>query len=284
MSRQLRYNIVDVFTDTPFTGNALAVFTNAKGLSTESMQSIAREMNLSETVFFLPPEQGGHARLRIFTPNQELPFAGHPVLGSAWVLGHPMEMGQLRLETGAGIIVVDLRREGGELHVAHMMQPLPSFETCNFADELDQALGLQAWPERLATTAAQNGPRHVLVEAKSVDELDTLRPDFGAMAQLTEAGVLVYAQGEGAYFARYFAPAAGIPEDPATGSAAGPLGAYLVMKGRHEAGSQLILRQGLAMRRPSQLLVKIEKDGEAISAVRVGGSAIVVGRGELKIQ
>src|SRR5512133_3520373 len=118
----LRYVVADVFTDTPLTGNQLAVFTDGRALDEETMQKLAKEMNYSESVFVLPPEQGGHARIRIFTPVTELPFAGHPVLGSAFVLAAPMQLGQIDLETGAGIVPITLEREGAKITFGWMSQ------------------------------------------------------------------------------------------------------------------------------------------------------------------
>jgi trans-2,3-dihydro-3-hydroxyanthranilate isomerase len=285
MKRTLRYNLVDVFTDTPLTGNPLAVFTKGLGLSTETMQAIAREMNLSETVFFFPPTEGGHVKLRIFTPLRELPFAGHPVLGSAWVLGHPMEMGALGIETQAGIIPVELHREGGQLYLARMSQPLPIFEPCTFAIELLRALGLpEPAPPSLAPMNADNGPSHVIVEAPTRHTVDTLTPDLRAVAQLTTAGVLVFAQEGDTCHARYFAPAAGISEDPATGSAAGPLAALLVQKGRHSSGANLTIHQGVTMNRPSLLLAEATLEEGTITRVQVAGSAVVLAKGELLLR
>ena len=117
MALTLRYVVADVFTDTPLTGNQLAVFTDGREVDDATMQNLAREMNLSETVFVLPAEAGGHARIRIFTPVAELPFAGHPTLGSAFVLAQPLQLSEIRLETGAGIVPVRLEREGAADHV-----------------------------------------------------------------------------------------------------------------------------------------------------------------------
>src|SRR5690348_1233613 len=124
----LRYVIADVFTDTPLEGNPLAVFTDARALDDATMQRLAKETNLSETVFVLPPEEGGHARIRIFTPVKELQFAGHPTLGSAFVLGGPLQADEILLETARGIVAVALEREGPRLVFGRMTQPIPSFE------------------------------------------------------------------------------------------------------------------------------------------------------------
>src|SRR5437660_3864196 len=139
----LRYVIADVFTDTPLTGNQLAVFTDGREVDDETMQKLAREMNFSETVFVLLPEEGGHARIRIFTPSNELPFAGHPVLGSAFVLGAPLQLGEIRLETGSGVVPVTLEREGGRIVFGWMQQPLATFEPFARAEELQEILRLR---------------------------------------------------------------------------------------------------------------------------------------------
>src|SRR3954466_13462722 len=118
-----QYKIVDVFTDTPLEGNPLAVFTDGRGIPEERMQRIAKEMNLSETVFVLPSEGEGDARIRIFTPAAELAFAGHPTLGSAFVLGGPLERNEIRLETGSGVVAVALERNERRIVFGRMAQP-----------------------------------------------------------------------------------------------------------------------------------------------------------------
>src|SRR6266516_371736 len=129
----LRYVVADVFTDTPLTGNQLAVFTDGREVDDETMQALTREMNFSESVFVLPAESDGHARIRIFTPASELPFAGHPTLGTAFVLAQPMQLVEIRLETGAGTVPVTLEREGVRIVFGRMVQPIPTWEP--FADE-----------------------------------------------------------------------------------------------------------------------------------------------------
>src|ERR671930_280780 len=140
--RNLRYVLADVFTDRPLAGNQLAVFTDGRDVDEETMQAIARELNLSETVFVLPTATGGHARIRIFTPVMELPFAGHPVLGSAFVLGGPLQLGEIRLETGAGIVPVSLEREGARIVFGRMSQPVPRWKPFERAEEVERLLGI----------------------------------------------------------------------------------------------------------------------------------------------
>src|SRR3989441_11651478 len=140
----LRYVVADVFTDTPLTGNQLAVFTDGRDVDDETMQRLAREMNFSETVFVLPAEAGGHARIRLFTPMVELPFAGHPVLGSAFVLGAPLQLGEIRLETGSGVVPVTLEREGARIVFGWMRQPIPKWKAFSQAEELQELLGVRS--------------------------------------------------------------------------------------------------------------------------------------------
>src|SRR6266487_4753827 len=139
----LRYVVADVFTDVPLAGNQLAVFTDGRDADDETMQKLAREMNFSETVFVLPPEAGGHARIRIFTPAVELPFAGHPILGSAFVLAGPLQKIVIRLETAAGIVPVELEREGPQIVFGWMEQPIPTWEPFEREAELLAALGVE---------------------------------------------------------------------------------------------------------------------------------------------
>src|SRR6266571_9276991 len=129
----LRYVVADVFTDVPLAGNQLAVFTDGRGVDDETMQKLACEMSFSETVFVLPPEAGGHARIRIFTPAAELPFAGHPTLGTAFVLAAPLQLVEIRLETGVGVVPVALEREQDRIVFGRMEQPVPTWEP--YADE-----------------------------------------------------------------------------------------------------------------------------------------------------
>src|SRR3989440_11225115 len=138
----LRYVVADVFTDTPLTGNQLAVFTDGREVDDETMQKLAKEMSFSETVFVLPAADGAHARIRIFTPVTELPFAGHPVLGSAYVLAAPMQLGEIRLETGAGVVPIVLDREGARITFGWMSQPVPAWEPFAQAGKGQELLGV----------------------------------------------------------------------------------------------------------------------------------------------
>jgi trans-2,3-dihydro-3-hydroxyanthranilate isomerase len=274
-----RYVLADVFTDTPLTGNQLAVFTDARGLPEESLQQIARELNLSETVFVYRPEAGGHARIRIFTPRVELPFAGHPTLGSAFVLAGPLQLGEIRLETGAGIVPVRLEREGPKIVFGWMEQPIPKWQAYERADELLSQLGLES---ELPVEVYDLGPTHVFVALSSPDDVAALRPDFAALEDF-EVGVNCFARAGDRIKTRMFAPFHGVAEDPATGSAAGPLAVHLLRHGRIESGQEIEIEQGAEIGRPSRLHARAEGTPERIDRVAVGGSAVIVARGEFQL-
>ena len=275
----LRYVVADVFTDTALTGNQLAVFTDGREVDDETMQRLAREMNFSETVFVLPAEAGGHARIRIFTPSSELPFAGHPVLGSAFVLAAPLQLGEIRLETGSGVVPVTLEREGARIVFGWMRQPIPEFEPFGRADELQKVLGVRS---KLPVELYHLGPEHVFLELESEEQVARLAPDFGALA-LFEAGINCFAGSGKRWKTRMFAPADGVPEDPATGSAAGPLAIHLARHGRIDFGDEIEISQGAELNRPSKLYARVEGSSARIERVEVGGSAVTVARGEFRL-
>jgi trans-2,3-dihydro-3-hydroxyanthranilate isomerase len=277
--RTFRYVLADVFTDTPLTGNQLAVFTDARELPEESLQRIARELNLSETVFVYRPESGGHARIRIFTPRLELPFAGHPTLGSAFVLAGPLQLGEIRLETGAGIVPVRLEREGPKIIFGWMEQPIPKWKPYERADELLSQLGVES---ELPVEVYDLGPMHVFVALRSPDDVAALRPDFAALEDF-QVGVNCFARAGERIKTRMFAPFYGVAEDPATGSAAGPLAAHLLRHGRIESGQEIEIEQGAEIGRPSRLHARAEGTRERIDRVAVGGSAVIVARGEFQL-
>jgi trans-2,3-dihydro-3-hydroxyanthranilate isomerase len=275
----LRYVVADVFTDTPLTGNQLAVFTDGRDVDDVTMQTLAREMNLSETVFVLPPEAGGHAAIRIFTPMSELPFAGHPVLGTAFVLAQPLQLVEIRLETKAGIVPVGLEREGARIVFGRMQQPIPDWEAFAEAEELQEILGVRS---QLPVELYHLGPTHVYLELGSEAEVAGLRPDFGALERF-DAGINCFAGSGTRWKTRMFAPGSGVAEDPATGSAAGPLAIHLARHGRIAFGDEIEISQGAELNRPSKLYARVDGSAERIERVEVGGSAVIVARGEFKI-
>jgi trans-2,3-dihydro-3-hydroxyanthranilate isomerase len=276
-----RYFVVDVFTDRPLEGNQLGVFADGRSLSSEEMQSLARELNVAETVFVLPPEQGGHARLRIFTPAAELPFAGHPLLGASFVVGTALELGEVRLETGLGIVPLRLERSGGRVVFGWMEQKIPPLRPYERADELLAALGVER--SLLPVEAYENGPLHVFVRLESEEAVAALRPDLAALARHDGVGASCFAGSGAEWKTRMFAPALGVPEDPATGSAAGPLAVHLGRHGAVPFGRRIEIRQGAEIGRPSLLHARAEGSAERVETVEVGGSAVIVARGEYRI-
>lgn len=277
-----RYVVADVFTDTPLEGNQLAVFTDARDIPEELLPRLAKEMNFSETVFVLPAEQGGDARIRIFTPATEMRFAGHPTLGSAFVLAAPLQLGEIRLETQAGIIPVRLERENGRIVFGRMDQLVPSVEP--FADEGALLEALRVERSELPVEVYDNGMVHAYVALRSEEEVAAVKPDYAALADLAgEMGVSTFAGSGRRWKTRMFAPADGVPEDPATGSAAGPLAVHLARHGRIAFGDEIEITQGAEIGRPSTLFARVEGSPERVEKVEVGGSAVVVARGEFRV-
>jgi trans-2,3-dihydro-3-hydroxyanthranilate isomerase len=277
-----RYVVCDVFTDTALTGNQLAVFTDARRLPEAMLQALAREMNFSETVFVYPAAAGGHAKIRIFTPFNELPFAGHPVLGTAFVLAGPMQLPTIVLETGIGLVPIVLEREGAKIIFGRMTQPLPTVEPEVDAPAILAALGVDR--AILPVERYINGPRHVMVALESPQTVAKLAPDLNALARATTAGVSCFAGGGTRWKTRMFAPGHGINEDPATGSAAGPLACHLLRHGLIASGDEIEIAQGVELGRPSTLYAKATGTRSRIDSVEVGGSAVIVARGEFRLQ
>jgi trans-2,3-dihydro-3-hydroxyanthranilate isomerase len=298
-----KFVIADVFTQKRFGGNQLAVFTEGAGLDAQTMQDIAREMHFSETTFLFPPEQGGDFKIRIFTPENELPFAGHPIVGTAHVivaegmkqLSEPVT--SITLEAGVGLISAEVDSVGGQAGHTTMNQPLPSIKG-SFSDiqRLARALSLDVSAIEqtgLPVEIYYNGIAVMILPVASRKAIESIKVDSGALEQISnEVGaqtVLAFTketvEKSSAVHCRVFAPAAGVLEDAATGSANGPLGSYLV---RHRAvdvqPSTLILsEQGYEMNRPSLLNIEIRTAHETgeVTSVRVGGGVIIAGRGEL---
>jgi trans-2,3-dihydro-3-hydroxyanthranilate isomerase len=280
--KTLRYVVADVFTSTPLSGNQLAVFTDARDVDAATMQALALEIGFSETVFVLPPAGEGHARLRIFTPRAEIPFAGHPTLGTAFVLGAPLQLGEIRLETGVGVVPVLLERdESGTIVFGRMRQPVPSVGEAPAQDVLLGALGVER--PTLPVELYDNGLRHVYVALASEQTVAALEPDQRALAAYGSFTVNCFAGAGSRWKTRMFAPGAGVTEDAATGSAAGPLACHLCRHGVVEWGSEIVISQGAEIGRPSTLYARADGNGESIEAVEVGGSAVVVARGEFRV-
>jgi trans-2,3-dihydro-3-hydroxyanthranilate isomerase len=275
-----RYLVVDVFTPRPLEGNQLGVFLDGRALSTERMQCLAREMKFAETVFLLPPRSGGDVHVRIFTPNSELPFAGHPVLGTAFVVARALVRDEVTLETGAGPVSVALERDGDRFAFGRMQQPIPTWEPYHREDELLAALGVE--PSSLPVDVYRNGPEHVYVMLSSEEAVAALRPDMSRLEDLA-LGANCFAGSGNSFKTRMFFPAAGVPEDAATGSAAGPLAVHLARHGRIGFGDTIEIRQGEEIGRPSLLHAKVTGSEERIESVEVGGEAQIVAEGRFRI-
>ena len=274
-----RYVIADVFTDTPLAGNQLAVFTDARGLDEAAMQALALEIGFSESVFVFSPEGGGNVRIRIFTPYFELPFAGHPTLGTAFVLGAPLQLGVITLETGIGNVPVALERdESGRVVFGRMEQPVPAVEPFSDTEALFEALGVER--AELPVEVYENGARHVFVALGSEEEVSALRPDIAAIAGLGMTGVSCFAGAGDRWTTRMFWAGG---EDAATGSAAGPLACHLARHGRIAWGDEIVISQGAAIGRPSTLYARAEGGDGLIDRVEVGGQAVTVARGEFRL-
>jgi len=285
MSRAYRYSVVDVFTDTPLEGNPVAVFLDGADLTEREMQAIARELNLSETVFvFTPSRPDCVARLRIFTPAAEMPFAGHPTLGTVFALIRagriPSRTDEFAVEENVGAVAIRLEREADPFVAWLRTPPIvlgPQFER----DACARALGLA--PEDLLAgypvEAGSAGPWFLYVPLADRAAVDRAFLDPPALLRAVAghpagSAAFVFALQAGGVYARMFARELGVVEDPATGSATGPLGAYLVKHGLLEArdGATFTNEQGVKMRRRSLLHGIVRMRGAEFDTIDVGGS------------
>lgn len=298
--RQIRFLQLDVFTSVPFGGNQLAVFLDATNITSEEMQAIAREMNFSESVFVLPAtDPQALARIRIFTPQIELPFAGHPVIGATFALAeagyiHPSSVSPVTLEVGVGPLAIELLFADGRLSFAWMQQPTPAFQAWTGDREaLAAALSLTQADLRadLPIERASSGVPFVLIPIASEQALNRAQPTGSLATALNDSerhtGAYLFTapseSREQPVSARMFASGMGIVEDAATGSAAGPLGAYLTRHGLArvtDGEARITIAQGVRMGRHSRLEVAIAQEDGMISRVRVGGESVVVAQGE----
>ena len=301
MARSYRYLHYDVFTDHLFGGNQLAVFLDGRGLSAGTMQAVAKEMNFSETTFVLPPEQAGtDVRMRIFTPGEELPMAGHPTIGTTFALARTGVIDRTRdamvFGLGVGPTPVSLTWKGDNLSFAWMTQSLPVFGD-PVADAALAAAAVSLPASALVSgrpvQAISCGVPFVFIPLTTRRAVDEAAPNAEAIAALLRAsrtgahGVFLFSAEPGAdgatAYSRMFAPELGVVEDPATGSASGPLGCYLVqyrIVAADKADAMLSL-QGVKMGRPSHVHISIGVSGGGIASVRVGGEAVLAGEGTL---
>jgi trans-2,3-dihydro-3-hydroxyanthranilate isomerase len=299
---QRRYVTVDVFTDRPFGGNPLAVVLDAEGLSTGEMQAIAREFNYSETTFVLPPRDGAHdAEVRIFTVNSEIPFAGHPNVGTAFVLATRAEATPARLlfEEKAGLVPVKILSEGGKVVGAELTAPQPLTRTTPFsAEQAAACLSLSAEDidtRRHAPHVISVGLPFLVVELASREALRKARPNAEAFARTFPVdgsdAVYFYTRDVPAgekpcdVQARMFHPGSGgLSEDPATGSATAAAAALFAgLNGPSDGEMKLTIGQGVDMGRPSILLTRVVKQGGKAVSVRVGGGCVMMMEGTLSL-
>lgn len=298
----LPFLTLDVFTDHTFGGNPLGIFPDASDLPSELMQRIAREMNLSESVFLGPPESEGHARVRIFTPGVEVPFAGHPTVGTAIHLASLLDDAPadgtrtLVLEENVGPVPVDVSFDDGQPTFArfttavlpeHRPSPVPR-------DALARMIGLAAsdLSDDLAPEMVSCGLPYYVVPVATLDAVRGCALDMVLWRDLVSTGwahhvyviTLETERDDVDVHVRMFAPGSGVPEDPATGSAAAALGGYLSAADGSEAASlRWTVEQGLEIGRPSILHVEADRSAGVTTAVRVGGSAVFVSRGTMSV-
>jgi trans-2,3-dihydro-3-hydroxyanthranilate isomerase len=279
----LDYQVCDVFTDRPLAGNPLAVFTHADQLDAELMQALARELNLSECAFVLRSTRAdADARVRIFTPKMELPFAGHPILGAAFVLAAPLlAPRRISLETARGNVPVRLAVDANGVGFGWMTQPLPSRKAFEAGALLLAALGVNN--SALPLELYDNGPRHVFVELETAAEVAALRPDLVRLAELGSLAISVFARVANGWKTRVFAPGEGIPEDPATGAAAGPFVLHLARHGRVQFGEEVVIHQGAELGRPSTLHARVDGSQERLERIEVGGNAVLIASGQFRL-
>jgi trans-2,3-dihydro-3-hydroxyanthranilate isomerase len=303
--RTLTFYQADVFTTMPFGGNPVAVIPDAQGLSDVELQQIAREMNLSETVFVLPPtEPAAAVKIRIFTPTQEIPFAGHPVIGAFYILGQlkrfPVQEPATRAlyECNIGLFPVDVHVRGGEIQRVVMSQPKPEFlgtiDSVQDVFEISNALGLA---KRMITgmqspiEVVSTGLPVIIVPVRTLTAVKSIGPNTGAINDLCAKhganGLMVFTtitvEALSSVHTRMFASPIGVVEDPATGSASGALGAYLVQHGAVEVRpvTEITAEQGYELDRPSRIFIEVESEDDAIQTVKVGGQAVMLIEGTL---
>ena len=293
MSRKLSYEHVDVFTDKPFCGNQLAVFHTPGKLTKTQMQMIAREMNFSETTFVYPAKAAGaDAKVRIFTPGEEVPFAGHPTLGTAFVLHQrkKKKTSTLMLELDAGLIEVEITGSQKKGYTYTMTQPLPEFGTAlQNRGQAARAVGIRPF-EVMGGGVVSNGLDFLIVEARDPEIVSSAKLNMEEAATVTSRhkviGIYLFARVESRrvnVHARFFAPAVGVMEDPATGSAAGALGGYLARILKFPPELKLNIEQGKEIGRKSLLHAHVRCDRGLVQSVRVAGNVVCVGEGSVKV-
>ncbi|MEY2452677.1 MAG: trans-2,3-dihydro-3-hydroxyanthranilate isomerase [Acidimicrobiaceae bacterium] len=273
MTGAYEYVIADVFTDVPLAGNQLAVFLDGDAVPDELKQPLAKEIGFSETVYV-----GAEDHIRIFTPATELPFAGHPVLGTGYVLTRARDTTAVELICKAGPVALTFDARGR----GRMVQPRPAVEAYDDSDALLGALGVDASVVPVETYV--NGPEYEIVVLPSPSAVAALAPDFNRLGEVVPRHGVSCVAGEGTEWkTRMFAPAAGVDEDAATGSAAGPLVVHLCRHGLVPWGTEITITQGVEIGRPSTLYAVARGSNAGLDAVEVAGDTVVVGRGTFEL-
>ncbi len=294
MARKLFYEHVDVFTKKLFGGNQLAVFPSPGKLTKQQMQNIAREINFSESTFIYPSRKKGiEARVRIFTPADEIPFAGHPTIGTAFVLlsrgrGKGKKPETLSIELDVGVIDLDVEYSGKSISMIRMHQPVPEFGSAlQNRGQAARALGIKTY-EVIGGGVVSNGLDFLIVEAQNPEVVKRAGLSMSeAMSVITRhkvCGIYLFARVESRKAnvrSRFFAPGLNVPEDPATGSAAGALGGYLARILKFPATLRLAIEQGVEIGRPSMILVDVQCDRGIVHSVKVSGCTIHAGEGTI---
>ncbi|HYL59533.1 MAG TPA: PhzF family phenazine biosynthesis protein [Candidatus Acidoferrales bacterium] len=303
MPKKVAFTIVDVFTSRPFGGNQLAVFTDAAALTPAEMQTLAREMNFSESTFVTAAEvAGAMRRVRIFTPRNEIPMAGHPTVGTTWLLASRGDIAldsacvDATLQLGIGPVTVSIESANGRPSFVWMTHRAAEFGAIRRdRAKIAKALGVTAADIRddLPIQIASTGIPFIFVPLKTLDALARCAPNEAALAKLFKAGeprlpVHIFVANQSNDFsvrARMFAPHTdGIPEDPATGGAAAPFGAYAARHGLIDsAGATFTISQGVEMGRPSDIRVEVRRKADGVLGIRIGGRCAIVASGEFTL-
>jgi trans-2,3-dihydro-3-hydroxyanthranilate isomerase len=291
--RRFSFVQLDVFSSRPFEGNALAVFSDGRGLSDQQMQALAREMNLSETTFVLPGDAAAERergiRVRIFTVQKELPFAGHPTLGTAFALRGSTGVGEVALELNVGKVPVRFEEKPGQPVFGEMTQKDPEFALIHDRETVVRATSLRDGDidPSLPIQTVSTGLTFTIVPLRGLDVMRRLQVDLASSTEYLQQS------GGGNFF--YFVtretvdPAARLHarmlmyggEDPATGSAAGCSAAWMVAHGVAQPDEQVLIEQGVEMLRPSRIFVRASRRDDRVVNVRVGGNVVEVLRGEV---
>lgn len=299
MANTIKFQLIDVFTIEPFGGNPLAIFDKADGLSSDQMLKIAKELNLSESVFLHQPTDRADVKMRIFTPGMELPTAGHPTIGTSFYLLkekgiEPRKQNQLLIEQNIGTINVQYEKQQNEVSKILMEQPLPKFEQ-TFKDKkliasllsIEEEEIEQDFPCRIVNC----GNPFLIIPIRSLKTIQHLKLNnelfYEILDEIFITGVMAFSleteNPKHITHSRMFAPHIGVPEDPATGSAHGPLASYIHNYNLADLSELSIGEQGYEMSRPSQVKMKIVQEDGKISKVLVGGSCVQMGTGEIRI-